>query len=392
MKGRQFLIFFSVSYSLICSGQTDSVKSQRSFFIEPELLVGSIAPNYEPYPESTLKQTLVLDIGSSNVDDKIWARYYNHPDVGISLTFSDLGNRQVFGDEIDLMPFITLNTTRRLKNTWYIKIAMGASYFTKRFDSVSNPENYAISSSVTWAFKLFLYHSLWVTKNFNFRICGGYCHSSDGHTQLPNLGLNSALVGISAQFNTRPASPDFIYPEKTPEPSSDTYFLQLRAGEGIHARGSPFKPPGGPKFDVYSGAVSGGIIFNKHVKVRAGFTYRDYCNLMNYEVQPYNTWQSSNIFFSLGCEFLVGHIGMDVEGGINIYKPFYRTFYQDYEGSTASLMYVMKSIFPLRLGLNYYFINPYKNTRCNIFIGADIDANFGQAEFSELSMGYSVRL
>jgi hypothetical protein len=46
----------------------------------------------------------------------------------------------------------------------------------------------------------------------------------------------------------------------------------------------------------------------------------------------------------------------------------------------------------MRLGLNYYFINPVKNTRCNIFVGADIDANFGQADFSELSLGYSIRL
>ncbi len=392
MKIRFVFILWAILYSSICISQTDSGKSCHSFFIEPEILAGKIAPNYEPYPPSSAKETFVLDFGESNIDNKPWSRYYNHPDAGISVAFSQLGNPSVFGNELDVMPFITFNTTRRLKNTWYFKIGIGASFFTKHFDSVSNPEDNAIGSTVTWNFKLFIYRSLWVTKNFNFRLCGGYCHSSDGHTALPNLGLNSALIGISAQFNRHPADPDFLYPEKPVEKTPDEYFIQLRTGFGMHARGSPFGPYDGPIYGVGSAAISGGIIFNKHVKVRAGFTYRDYGKLMDYTGQPYSTWQSSNIIFSLGCEFLVGHFGLDIEGGINLYKPFYHHFYEDYEGSTTSTFYYLKSIFPMRLGLNYYFINPAKNTRFNIFMGADIDANFGQADFSELNLGYSIRL
>ena len=392
MNRKLTCVIFATLYSFVCLGQIDSGKLCHSFFIETEILAGKIAPNYEPYPPSTIKENMVLDFGVSNIDNKPWSKYYNHPDAGISVAFSQLGNPSIFGNEIDVVPFITFNATRRLKKTWFFKIGIGASYFTRHFDSVSNPENSAIGSSITWAFKLFIYRSLWVTKNFNFRICGGYCHSSDGHTQLPNLGLNSALLGISAQFNKHPADPDFLYSEKTTEKSPDDYFMQLRTGIGMHVRGSPFGPLDGPKYGVFSTAVSGGIIFKKHIKVRTGFTYRDYGKLMDYTGQPYSTWQSSNIFFSLGCEFLVGHFGLDIEGGINLYKPFYHHFYEDYEGSTASTFYFLKSMFPMRLGLNYYLINPLKNTRFNVFFGADIDANFGQADFSELNLGYTIRL
>jgi hypothetical protein len=391
MKRKLLGIFIAISYALMCSGQVDSGKSQRSFFIEPEFLAGRILPNYQQYPPSTVKETMVLNIGSSNVDNKPWAKYYNHPDVGISLIFSQLGNQSVFGNEFDLMPFITFNTTRRLKNTWYFKLGIGASYFTKHY-AVTDSSNNAIGASYTWAFKLFIYRDLWVTKKMNLRIGGGYCHSSDGHTQLPNYGLNSALLGISAQFNTTPPNPDFLYPEKSNEEIPKTYFMQLRTGFGFHERGSPQGPVGGPKYAVESAALSGGIIFKNHIKVRAGFTYRDYGKLLDYTGQSYTTWQSSNIFFSLGCEFLVGHIGMDIEGGINLYKPFYHDFYKTYEGSTASTFYFLKSIFPMRLGLNYYLIDPMKHTRCNVFAGADIDANFGQADYSELSLGMSCKL
>lgn len=392
MKYKVGFTFIAILYSVLSAGQADSGKLCHSFFIEPEFLAGKIAPNYEPYPPSGAKETFVLNMGESNIDNKPWAKYYNHPDVGISLAFSQLGNERVFGNEIEILPFITLNTTRRLKNTWFFKVGMGASYFTKHFDSVSNPENQAVGSSVTWAFKLFLYRSLWVTKKINLRICGGYCHSSDGHTKLPNLGLNSGLLGISAQFNQHSPNPDFLYPEKSVEQAPRDYFIQLRTGAGMHIRGNPFGPLNGPEYGVYSLALSGGIIFKQHIKVRTGFTYRDYGKLMDYTGQNYTTWQSSNLFFHLGCEFLIGHFGMDIEGGINLYKPFYHRFYQDYEGSTASTFYFLKSAFPMRLGLNYYFIDPYKNTRFNVFAGADIDANFGQADFSEINLGYSIRL
>lgn len=379
-------------YSIFCFAQNDSVKSCRSFYIEPELLAGKIAPNYQQYPASGIKETLALDIGSSNIDDKPWATYYNHPDIGISFTFSQLGNQSVFGDEIDLIPYIAFNTTRRQKKTWRFKIGLGASYFTRHYDTLENPQNDAIGTPFTWAFKLFLSRTLLVTPKYDLFLIGGYCHSSDGHTALPNLGLNSALVGIGLQIKNHTVNPDYVYPKKSKEKIKRSYFLQVQSGEGMHARGNPYGPVQTPKYGVFSSAVSAGVILKNHLKLRAGLTYRDYGKLMDYEPTPYSTWQSSNIFFSIGCELLVGHFGMDVEGGINLYKPFYYPFYQSYEGSTTSTFYYLKSIFPVRLGLNYYLLSPYKYSRMNVFIGAHIDANFGQADYSELNIGCSFRL
>ncbi|HTA26536.1 MAG TPA: hypothetical protein VK809_02015, partial [Bacteroidia bacterium] len=90
MKFRLLFTFFTILFSSLCSGQTDSGKLCHSFFIEPEILAGKIAPNYEPYPTSSLKETFVLNFGESNIDNKPWAKYYNHPDAGISLAFSRL--------------------------------------------------------------------------------------------------------------------------------------------------------------------------------------------------------------------------------------------------------------------------------------------------------------
>ncbi len=392
MRGSLYLLLIAIFSPTSGFGQSDTLKSCRSLYIEPELFAGWIVPNYQQYPASGLKETIMLDVGSSNIDDKPWAKYYNHPDIGISLAFSQLGNQSIFGDEIDLIPYIAFNTTRRQKKTWYFKLGIGASYFTTHYDTLRNPQNYAIGNPFTWAFKLFFYRTLFITDKYDFFLSGGYCHSSDGHTALPNLGLNSALIGIGAQFRQRPVRPDFVYTEKNREKNPHSYFLQVRTGEGFHARGSPYGPVETPKYGVFSTAVSAGVILNNHIKLRSGLTYRNYGELMDYQSVPYSVWQSSNVFFSIGCELLVGHFGLDMEGGINLYKPFYYQFYKSYEGSTTSTVYYLKSIFPVRLGLNYYIISPYKYSRMNVFIGANIDANFGQADFSELSIGYCIRL
>lgn len=392
MSGRLFITFLATVYSVFCFAQTDSGVSCRSMYIEPQLLAGRIIPNYQQYPVSGVRQTVILDIGESNIDNMPWAQYYNHPDIGISLTFSQLGNQSVFGDEIDIIPYIAFNTTRRQKKTWYFKIGLGASYFTRHYDTLANPQNDAIGTPFTWAFRIFAYRTLLVTDRYNLFLEGGYCHSSDGHTALPNLGLNSAMIGIGAQFKQRSVKPDFIYPERKKMKIPATYFLEEQTGIGFHARGSPYAPVQTPKYGVFSSAIAGGVVLKNHIKLRAGLTYRNYGQLMDNQPVAYSSWQSSNIFFSLGCELLVGHFGMDVEAGINLYKPFYRQFYITYEGSTVATVYYLKSIFPVRLGLNYYFLSPYSYSLFNVFIGAHIDANFGQADYSELGIGCSIRL
>ncbi|MDB5281104.1 MAG: hypothetical protein JWO06_179, partial [Bacteroidota bacterium] len=41
-----------------------------------------------------------------------------------------------------------------------------------------------------------------------------------------------------------------------------------------------------------------------------------------------------------------------------------------------------------RFGANYYIFDPYKHLRNNIFVGANVSANSGTAEFLEFNLGY----
>lgn len=132
---------------------------------------------------------------------------------------------------------------------------------------------------------------------------------------------------------------------------------------------------------------------NKNLIINAGFAYRFYQQYYNYitNKQPNRYDESpklnaSNVYFFLGSEFLIGHAAIDIEGGINIFKPFKNTF------ETKNKRTWLQEIFPSRMGLKLYAINTSKMPVNNVYLAANINANFGQADFSELSIGYVRKL
>lgn len=403
-----FVIIFIINLSENGFAQTDEEKPKLNFFIEPNLMLGKIVKNYSGFPESNHRQALFMDFGF--YDNRAFnsaSRFYNNPSSGISLAYSTLGNDSVFGREIDLVPFIDLNTSKQLKNSFHFKFGIGASYFTKHYNRITNPANEPIGSSFTWAFKAFIYQNIITSNHWNFKIGGGFLHSSNGHTQLPNFGINSMMVSITGRYLPYSITAEQTRVDRSKEVDrSKHFFLQSRFGLGYHEFGGTTGPTGGPKKLVYTEGITGGVVFRQHVKIRAGFNYRFYEHyyeyILNHQLEnltqdssklfiAHPRWNASAVTFIAGIEFLYNHIGMDIESGINISKPFYPRFNDLYENDDQPF-YFLKSFFATRMGLNYYFISTKRNPRSNIYIGAHINANFGQADFSEASIGYTFRL
>ena len=93
----------------------------------------------------------------------------------------------------------------------------------------------------------------------------------------------------------------------------------------------------------------------------------------------------------------MGHFSIDVELGANVYKPFYKQYEKDFPAGNRFNGYEkfkrnFKRTISTRLGLNLYLFNTNKLPKHNFFIGPHIKANFGQADFTEVSFGYHYRL
>ena len=366
---------------------------QKHHFIETELMGGKIVPNYSVnFPKSTIQSAIAINIGTLNKDTSGWAKYYNYPETGLSFFGSYLGNNKIYGNQFSLSPYIQFKLNNKSK-PFYIKLAIGASYFTTHFDSISNTDNVAIGSSFTWGFQAFLYKSIYHNNGVHLRLGGGYSHASNGHTQLPNFGLNSGLLSLAAQFYN-PKKEVKQLTSTVSKQKSKNLFINFRQGLGFHELGATAEPVGGIKREVYTSSLSFGVVFNKHLKIRSGFAYRYYEQYNNYIKETENPdfinnpiLSSSNLYFFIGSEFLMGHVGLDVMGGLNLYKPFYKEFNTAYEKNDG-VKYLLKKLFTTRMGLNLYLLDANKLPKHNVFIGAHINANFGQADFTEFNLGY----
>ncbi|NQX85762.1 MAG: acyloxyacyl hydrolase [Flavobacteriaceae bacterium] len=404
---RQNVIFFCWAFTIhYLSGQNPTTTSNS--YIAAEFTLGKIMEANDGFPSTNLQGEFFLSYGSyNNYNASEWVQQLNYPKTGVMLGFSDFGNTQNVGKAYAIMPFIELTPFKKT----HINVGFGSSYIDTQYDSISNPNNRGASTKVNWSFRSFLYYDIIKTKAIDWRFGMGYAHHSNGHTRLPNQGLNSFLGSISAKINTKKSPTVFSEVRKTK--SRQTYFSS-RFGYGINVLSQRFntlKP-------VYTIALEYGKIYNETFQLGYGFYYRFYEHYYDYIknngaliVEDYPIFQdnpfgyASNFGLFVTTEVLLGHVGVSLDIGINIYKPFYKVDWrltQGYEytnaqGQTFEVLgeldwyYEIKRTISSRLGLKYYLVNTDKTPKHNIFFGVHINANLGQADFTDFSLGYVYR-
>jgi len=390
---KYILLGVVIATSAIGYSQSDA---QRKAYFQPEYTAGKIIPNYpDTFPKTSLQQGFTLSIGSTKTDTNSWAKYYNYPETGMMVHYATFGNNQVFGHQVGINPYVSFPVFNRAKADYDVKIGMGIAYFTTFYDSITNYSNIMIGSKFNWDFKLFLYRNILSTESFNLRLGFGLSHESNGHTVLPNMGINSALFSLSGQFykhkNNLTATPKRI---KGKNHSPKRSFINYRVGAGWHEQLKEEGPKVNRTKPVYASSLAFGNIYNKHLKLRVGLTYKLYEQYRTHLSENYvggmtenRTLLSSAFVLFVGNEFLMSHVSMDLELGVNLYKPFYREF----NPSNKVGVELMKLI-ATRLGVNLYLFNTNKLPKHNFFIGGNINANLGKADFTEFSIGYQYNL
>lgn len=394
---RVFTLSFLLLIALVLRSEDgEKIPKENSvYFIQPEFFIGKTLHGHSDFPKTEYQTIYAINFGKFVFDpDRLWSVFYNYPSVGLTFSKTSFGNDEILGNAYTLMPFLDLNFSRKLKHALHLKLGLGASYFTNHYDKVENPTNKAIGSTFTWTFQSTLHYTFFIRRNFSLHFGGGFIHHSNGHTQLPNLGLNSFVGSLSSTFYLRNLTKRQIEKFDKPEINKTRqYFSEFRSGIGMHELGDETTPLEKIKKTVYSFSASGGIIINQILKIKTGITYRFYNHYYNY-ITTFNPPQysdspvlnSSNLFIYGGVEVLIGHVGLEAELGLNLYKPFYKEQSQRFEKDSQT-SYVLKKVFASRLGMKLYAFNTMNNPRNNFFIAVNINANLGQADFSELSFG-----
>lgn len=387
------IIFFFLIITVYSSfAQND--RNYNTLTISPEFFIGqTFQPNsWFPKLKTHYMFGVSLESKNSTFINK-WSNTINLSTTGVGVFYSNIGNSEVVGNVISLLPFVTINLNKQ--ETVSAKFGLGTSYFTKKYHPINNALNTAVSTNSTWAFLTSIYYNLQLKNERLLKIGVGYFHHSNGHTQLPNSGLNTALASISTSFELRKKSVNTTSNiDLTTNVKKYSKFYELRYGQGFQK----FIDHESSVKAVNSLEIKGGLFYKDILKFSAGISYSFYQHyydyIKDYKVEAYfdNSFlNASNVYISIGVEALFGNIGIDWEGGLNVHKPFFKEHYM-LEEEALDNIYKLKKIFLGKLGLKLYAINTFKKPKNNFYIGAHIKSNLSQADYTELSIGFVHRI
>lgn len=410
MKNKLTALLLFLTISVVSQESSTFKPSER--VITPEFMLGISAEANDFFPDRSLQKQLIIGFGKEHHNNpQEWAHWLNAPKTGINFGVTDFGNTEEIGYAFSVMPIIEFNILRSKR--FKILTGMGISYFPITYDPVENPFNQAITTDISWSFRAGFNYELIQTEKIDWRLGIGYYHHSNGHTRLPNQGLNSFLFSVSADFK-KADNLELGSITETAIPEKTVYtFTSLRFGYGTNVLALAFND----KKPIYTLAGEYGKVINKTYKMGVGFYYRYYDHYYDYiknneslvqdgkEFEDFkkNPWYNASCLgLSVNFEFLLNHVGIDFQIGANIYKPAYKIDWRINEGwdnapreipenwvlGEFDTKYQLKQIISTRMGLKYYLFGTNAVPKNNVFIAAHINSNLGQADFTEVSLGY----
>ena len=387
--GRKILTFLIF---LILILKTFKVESQikSSIFIEDKIYTGFVVNNflrYDSFPKISPALINELKIGHKTLGAKNWHQFYNYPEVAISIFEGSLGNKKQFGNITGILPNINF-VLKSSHNNLKLSLGWGIAYFNRPYDSIDNPHNILIGSHITHFASITMYYELYLNNNFYIDLSGAYLHASNGHYQIPNGGMNLGTVslGVKKYFKKTEHSSKLIKSEKREK--KDIY---LKFGLGVHEFAGTLYPTGTPKYKIYTVTALFSWNYKPFIKYFIGFTGKYYeafkTTIVNENLYPKNiVLKSSILTFVLGNEFQFGNFAIYTYGGLNVYTPFVLQYVYK-KDHIYNIDNILEVFISSKLGMRYYFFNPQTSKR-NFFISWAIKANFGNADFTELSAGF----
>ncbi len=328
-------------------------------------------PNFKPPVNGT---TILTEATAEwqTAGSAAWHQTHLYPIIGLTLSYADFGDPQIFGQAIGILPSLGFSSRWRNKPFYtFCRLGFGIAYLTKPYNAISNPINNVIGSNI---------NNITDAKGgLGFRISpqleimGGanFTHYSDGSAQLPNLGINVISPFLQVRFS----------PNNTPKYIENQAIMSNPRWHGMFQLNFGVRESvalGGPKYLMLIG--SGGAMYDLNTKhhlyglFEYEFNEAAYLWAKNQAANPSddvatNIGLSSRYSVAFGDEFRFGQFGFSILAGF--YLP-----------NTVSPPWFMYE----KLGWRYYFL-PQK--KCQPYLNAHLKAHEITAEY--FSFGGGIR-
>ena len=384
------IAFVGNCMSNIAIGQANNSGIKNSFFVEPIFQAGKILDIYPDFPERGAAFFTGVNFSWQTVGKNWWNSYYKFPQTGILLLYGSLGDKDVLGSNISIVPNISFKLVRKNRFSLEALLGMGFAWFNKPYDIVDNPENIVIGSHISNVTILSFNGIYSVSRKFEIVLGVSAQHYSNGHIQIPNVGANIPVANIGLKYFPGGSPDKYFSPDSILHFDKKLKFV-FRMGMGVHEFASPTIPVGGPKYPVYVASaylskrlsVITNIIFGLQGNYYT--SYFDFITSNNFYSDNQHQKSIRLIAFG-GVEMIMGRFGFLLQLGLNVYNPFYKDL-QRLNENTSGFKNFTKSLVSSKLGAQYYILNPVKTTKLKPFVGLFLNGNAGQADLFEVSLG-----
>ena len=375
----------------ILAFESDSLKiTKPKLHFELAQNVGKTIANHPRFPYTNISTVTEFSFLRQCIGTEKWHQSYGFPEVGSTFLFGSFGNQSVLGNCFAAFPTISFEPPVEKKISFQKKFGLGLAFFDRPYNKQTDSTNIAIGSHVTAVANLALTAKFKLANNVFASAGISYFHFSNAHYQLPNLGLNATLARVGIIYYPHQKQTNFYrvnaisYDEK--------FHLNIKLGIGINERGKTLGPIGGAKYVLYLASVFATKNYSPAGKFQIGLE-GNYNNGSRNLIRDKNIYsiqrdlRSTTALFFLGNEFVWNHLSFVVQGGLYLYNPLFRELLSRQRHITTKEH--LKSWFTAKMGLQYYVFNVQKTNRNQIYFGAYVKTNLGQADYLDLGVGYS---
>jgi hypothetical protein len=160
------------------------------------------------YIESNPFDAIDIRYGLTGYGRKKWQQMHHYPTFGIGVTkFFFQPPTNIFGNPFATYLFYNEPVVQFKKSKIAYDFDVGLSYGWKPYDSLSNPDQTAIGSSVNFVFMLSLQYEFKISNQWDGIIGANVNHMSNGRIVSPNRGVNLYAANVSLRYRLKPARP-----------------------------------------------------------------------------------------------------------------------------------------------------------------------------------------
>ena len=216
LRQKKHIIFFALLTLLLIGKTAEAQPSHKNYEVEARAHYGYLFFQRDKYHQALRRYEMFapayeFSVHRNTYGQHRWEVLHNYPSYGLTFYYSGFRNDEVskeLGKVFALYPFISFSRIQKGFDKLAIKMGVGLSYFTNKYDPKENWYNYAIGSHLNLAVNLSVEYRKKILNRLSSVTTLGLTHFSNGSLCTPNYGINilSAATGFS-WFLNQPKTP-----------------------------------------------------------------------------------------------------------------------------------------------------------------------------------------